>query len=183
MTAHFELGSLLITSNAQSRLDPADVLEAMHRHSIGDWGELDDEDKEENELSLREGCRILSAYTDRNNTKFWIITEADRSATTVVPLAVQSGRSNGIRTAKDEGLEQATNPRIVLRRLRQAPIVSGAPSPQIAPPAHDSRGAGWGWGQIGFVDHTNPLPIPSPDTSRKRPLRAFMSGEVRMALS
>ena len=84
MTAYFELGSLLITSNAQSRLDPADVLEAIHRHSIGDWGELDDEDEAENELSLKEGFRLLSSYTDRNNTKFWIITEADRSATTVL---------------------------------------------------------------------------------------------------
>ena len=84
MTAHFELGSLLITSSAQLKLDPADVLEAIHRHAVGDWGELDDEDKAENELSLKEGFRILSAYTDRNNTKFWIITEADRSATTVL---------------------------------------------------------------------------------------------------
>jgi hypothetical protein len=84
VTKDFELGTLLITSNAQSRLDPAGVLEAIHRHSIGDWGELDDEDRMENELSLREGFRILSAYTDRNGTRFWIITEADRSATTVL---------------------------------------------------------------------------------------------------
>ena len=84
MTTNFELGSLLITSNAQSKLDPASVLEAVHRHSIGDWGELDDEDKAENELSLKEGFRILSSYTDRNGTKFWIITEADRSVTTVL---------------------------------------------------------------------------------------------------
>jgi hypothetical protein len=74
----------LITPNAQSKLDPADVLEAIHRHSIGDWGELDDEDKAENELSLKEGFRVLSAYTDRSGTKFWVITEADRSATTVL---------------------------------------------------------------------------------------------------
>ena len=60
------------------------MLDTIHRHSIGDWGELDDEDKAENELSLKEGFRILSSYTDRNGTKFWIITEADRSSTTVL---------------------------------------------------------------------------------------------------
>jgi hypothetical protein len=84
VTAHFELRLPLITSHAQSRLDQADVREASQRHSIGDWGDLDDEDKTKNELSLKEGYRILSAYTDRNGTKIWIITEADRSSTTVL---------------------------------------------------------------------------------------------------
>ena len=58
------------------------VLEAIHRHSNGDGSELDDDDKAYNELSIKAGFRILSAYTDRNNTRFWIITEADRSAAT-----------------------------------------------------------------------------------------------------
>ena len=79
MTTSLQLGTLLITPNAQTNLDPADVLEAIHRHSIGDWGELDDEDNAENDLSLKEGFRILSAYTDRNNSRFWIITAADVS--------------------------------------------------------------------------------------------------------
>ena len=84
MTTEFELGTLLITSNAQAKLDPADVLEAIHRHSIGDWGDIDDQDKAENELSLEQGFRVLSSYKDKHETKFWIITEADRSATTVL---------------------------------------------------------------------------------------------------
>ena len=84
MLLDFELGRLLITANAQATLDAADVLEAIQRHATGDWGELCEEDREENQLSVREGFRILSSYTDRNAIKFWIITEADRSATTVL---------------------------------------------------------------------------------------------------
>ena len=54
----------------------------LMRHLTGDWGELSDTDKAENELSVREGFRILSAYTLKTGVRFWIITEADRSATT-----------------------------------------------------------------------------------------------------
>ena len=68
-------------------------LEAMHntgdkivpyllRHVQGDWGELDEHDRQENEFSLRKGFRLLSAYRLSDDTKFWVITEADRSATT-----------------------------------------------------------------------------------------------------
>jgi hypothetical protein len=54
----------------------------LMRHLTGDWGDLSESDKAENELSVREGFRILSAYRLSNGTRFWIITEADRSATT-----------------------------------------------------------------------------------------------------
>ena len=54
------------------------------RHRRGDWGDLKDEDKEENEASLREGFRILSAYVSETGIRFWIITEADRSSTCVL---------------------------------------------------------------------------------------------------
>lgn len=84
MVKTFELGRLLITPHAQEELDPADVFEGIQRHSVGDWGELDDEDRQENDLSLREGFRLLSAYTGRSGLKFWVITEADRSSTTVL---------------------------------------------------------------------------------------------------
>src|SRR5579872_5323300 len=56
----------------------------ISRHVAGDWGELDEEDRRENELSGKEGFRILSAYTLSDGTKIWIITEADRSATTIL---------------------------------------------------------------------------------------------------
>ena len=49
-----------------------------------DWGELSDDDVRENELSLKEGFRLLSAYRTAKGQKLWIITEADRTATTIL---------------------------------------------------------------------------------------------------
>ncbi len=83
-TLPFALGQTVITSNAARCLEPGDVYAALRRHARGDWGELDPEDAASNERSLPAGCRLLSAYTDRNGVKFWIITEADRSATTIL---------------------------------------------------------------------------------------------------
>jgi hypothetical protein len=54
------------------------------RHLTGDWGDLSEAEHRENELSVREGFRILSAYTLKTGVKFWIITEADRSTTSVL---------------------------------------------------------------------------------------------------
>ena len=56
----------------------------LKRHVTGDWGELDEEDRRENEESIVHGLRLLSAYTLSNGTRIWIITEADRSATTLL---------------------------------------------------------------------------------------------------
>ncbi len=83
-TRRVPLGQIVITPNAIDRLNPHDVCACLRRHVRGDWGDLDPHDVQENELSLREGFRLLSAYTDRSGTKFWIITEADRSATTIL---------------------------------------------------------------------------------------------------
>lgn len=80
----FPLGQMVITANANARLPELDVLIGLERHASGDWGELDEHDRQENELSLREGFRLLSAYHASNGEKFWIITEADRSVTTVL---------------------------------------------------------------------------------------------------
>jgi hypothetical protein len=84
MTGRFQLGRVLITSHAQGVLHQVDVSSCLMRHLHGDWGELSAEDKAENEFSVKEGFRILSSYRDRNKIKFWIITEADRSSTTVL---------------------------------------------------------------------------------------------------
>ena len=84
MTTKFPLGQVVITRNAADVLSEQDVRQALHRHAVGDWGDLDDEDIRENELSLQRGYRLLSAYHASNGTKFWIITEADRSATTIL---------------------------------------------------------------------------------------------------
>lgn len=60
------------------------VDQSLQRHWTGDWGSVCEEDWEENELSLSEGYRLLSAYKDGKLPKIWIITEWDRSVTTVL---------------------------------------------------------------------------------------------------
>ena len=82
--ALFRLGRIVATPNALSELSQQDMLSAIKRHQAGDWGELSEDDKRENQISLEKGFRPLSAYYAENGTKFWIITEADRSATTVL---------------------------------------------------------------------------------------------------
>lgn len=80
--AKFSPGRLLITTNAKNALKQSDVDTALARHLQGDWGDVDEHDRKENELSLDNGFRLLSVYHAADGTKFWIITEADRSATT-----------------------------------------------------------------------------------------------------
>ena len=80
----FPLGKTVITGNAFDRLHPEDAYAALQRHARGDWGEVCPEDAAENELSLKEGCRLMSVYRDRNGTTFWIITEANRDVTTIL---------------------------------------------------------------------------------------------------
>lgn len=80
----FSLGQTVITSNAQSRLTNADVLTALKRHTARDWGEVCEDDRIENELSLREGFRLLSVYHSEAGEKSWSITETDHSVTTVL---------------------------------------------------------------------------------------------------
>lgn len=80
----FELGRLSITSGALETLHPVDVVIALRRHAACDWGDCCPEDAEENNFSVDKRLRILSVYHDRRNIKFWIITEADRSSTTVL---------------------------------------------------------------------------------------------------
>lgn len=58
--------------------------EFLNRHVAGDWGELGEEDRQENELSVANGLRILSAYRLRDGSKIWVITEANRSSTTLL---------------------------------------------------------------------------------------------------
>ncbi len=78
------LGMTVITPAAMAKIDPEDVLAALGRHAQGDWGLVCPEDWLENEISLREGFRLLSVYEDRGSKRFWIITEADRSVTTIL---------------------------------------------------------------------------------------------------
>ncbi len=83
----FSLGQLVATPGALAALAKAGQtpLEFLARHVRGDWGELTEEDRKENQLSLERGFRLLSSYrTNGGDTKLWVITEADRSATTIL---------------------------------------------------------------------------------------------------
>ncbi len=80
----FPLGRVVATANALDTLSEQDVHDALLRHAAADWGELDEEDRRANDLSLEHGGRLLSAYRSQDGTRFWIITEHDRSATTVL---------------------------------------------------------------------------------------------------
>lgn len=82
--ARFPMGMLVITSNAAATLVENAWTEGLGRHLSGDWGDICDEDRGLNEAALKHGSRLLSVYYDRNGTKYWIITEADRSATTIL---------------------------------------------------------------------------------------------------
>ena len=80
----FPLGEVVITRAALDSVPAPEVQAALARHAAGDWGDVSDDDRQENELALREGLRLFSVYRGQRGTKFWIITEADRSATTVL---------------------------------------------------------------------------------------------------
>jgi hypothetical protein len=81
---HFALGQTVITPGAMAALTNTDVLNALARHAAGDWGDVCGEDGLTNDEALRSGARLLSAYRTCNGVKFWIITEADRSVTTIL---------------------------------------------------------------------------------------------------
>jgi hypothetical protein len=77
------LGQIVATPGALAALDEADEhpSEFLSRHACGNWGDLCEEDRRENEYSLAHGFRVLSSYKLRNGAVIWIITEADRSST------------------------------------------------------------------------------------------------------
>ena len=86
MSALFPLGQIVATPGALAALERAQQAPTsfLARHSIGDWGELEPTDVAENEYSLIHGFRLLSSYQTNAGEKLWIITEADRSATTLL---------------------------------------------------------------------------------------------------
>ncbi len=82
-TPRFRLGTAVATPGALATLEEAGQTpaELLDRHIRGDWGDLDEEDKQANEDALKHGARILSAYLLSSGEKIWVITEADRSST------------------------------------------------------------------------------------------------------
>ena len=79
------LGKVVATPGALKVLTDAgeNPLHYLVRHAYGDWGDLNAQDRRENELSLKHGWRILSSYPVGGKT-VWVITEADRSVTTIL---------------------------------------------------------------------------------------------------
>ena len=86
MKALFPLGQVVATPGTLAEMEASgeSLFSYLQRHLSGDWGEIDAHDRRENELSLREGFRLMSVYTLSNGIRFWIITEADRSSTCVL---------------------------------------------------------------------------------------------------
>ena len=82
----FELGQIVATPGALAAIKKAGQQpgEFLTRHINRDWGDLDEEDRKENEYSLEHGFRLLSAYKTNAGDRLWIITEADRSVTTLL---------------------------------------------------------------------------------------------------
>ncbi|MHB8526471.1 MAG: hypothetical protein ACYDD2_09990 [Candidatus Acidiferrales bacterium] len=82
----FELGQIVATPGALAALEKAGQRsgEFLIRHVNRDWGNLSDEDRKENDYSLEHGFRLLSAYRTNAGDSLWVITEADRSVTTLL---------------------------------------------------------------------------------------------------
>lgn len=85
----FELGTIYMTAGVSETVENygIELQPYLRRHQYGDWGSVCAEDQIENELSLKQGFRLLSAYSitvQGDEFKFWIITEADRLVTTVL---------------------------------------------------------------------------------------------------
>lgn len=80
----FPLGQIVATPGALEAVPPDEMHAALSHHHHGEWGDIGEEDRQENERSLRDGCRVLSVFHTKGGVKFYVITEHDRSVTTVL---------------------------------------------------------------------------------------------------
>lgn len=78
------LGAIVATPRSLALIPMPEITAALRRHASHDWGDLCCEDQRANRDAVRHGARVLSQYASSGGTKFWIITEADRSSTTVL---------------------------------------------------------------------------------------------------
>ena len=83
-TVKVPLGRIVATPAALGTVSQPDIVAALRRHASGDWGNVDPDDRAANDDALRSGERLLSVYRSATGTTFWVITEADRSVTTVL---------------------------------------------------------------------------------------------------
>ena len=80
----FLLGEVVATPGALGILAPAELQDALLRHVTGDWGDVDEDDRQANEQALADGSRLMSAYKSSLGKPFWIITESSRDLTTIL---------------------------------------------------------------------------------------------------
>ena len=81
---HVSLGRIHATRGSLDSLSQEDINTALVRHSSGDWGEVCEEDRQANEQAIAEELRLFSVYRSSTGVKFWVITEHDRSLTTIL---------------------------------------------------------------------------------------------------
>lgn len=86
MSQLFSLGQVVATPGALAVLEAQEVTPAtiIHRHVSGDWSDMDKEDQKSNAEAIKDGFRVFSSYNLSSDTRIWIITEADRSSTTIL---------------------------------------------------------------------------------------------------
>ena len=82
----FQAGRLLMTPGVSALVDTGklDLMNYLSRHLSGDWGDLSDSDRRANDHAVRDGDRLLSSYQVTPDLKIWIVTEANREATTAL---------------------------------------------------------------------------------------------------
>ncbi len=79
-----ETGPVFVARTASLKLNPIDICIALQRHRKGDWGLVCEREREANDFALSVGNRLLSAYDDRDQNRFWIVTEPDSAYTKVL---------------------------------------------------------------------------------------------------
>ena len=80
----FPIGEFMVTPRVRDNVPGAEIMLALARHESGNWGRMNPKDRRANERALVDGARLHSVYRTKSGVRFWIITEGDRSVTTVL---------------------------------------------------------------------------------------------------
>ncbi len=84
MDTKIPLGNVVVTPRVQEIVAPEDIMHAIERHAAGDWGAVSSTDRTANNRAIEDRTRVLSVYVTAQGVQFWVITESDRSVTTVL---------------------------------------------------------------------------------------------------
>ncbi len=82
--ARFRLGLITVWPRVLEAISQEDITNAIQRHQAGDWGDVSETERNENEISLKEGGSVFSVYHSSEGIKFGVVTEGDRRSTTVL---------------------------------------------------------------------------------------------------